>query len=405
MNNPPIPEHGNALTVGWMQQALSAGGGDFPTIKDIVVEDVGAGLGTMSQILRCTMTYHDDAAQAPESVVIKLSSSDKTSLRIARILSLYKREYLCFRQLASQMRIGLPALVYGDFEDTSRRFVMVLEDLRDMEKVDQITGASAARAKRVIRGVAELHGQFWNRLEQPPLSDFFASVGLPKRWLSPLLYLVFLAPCLERFGKLFSDRMRSLAEAYGPRLFGHMNDLATGPQTLTHGDFRLDNMFFGAADTDDFTVIDWQAAGLTKDGLYDVAYFMVTSVPTEVRRRIERTALEEYHSIVCGMGAKDFTFEECWRRYRQNMLGILVFCICACGGLSMTNQRIRMLGETMVQRTLAAIEDLDADEFLPTHNGFLTTTNVLSILSSCAYKAYKLAYTLYRTLAGKSPRT
>lgn len=143
-----------------MQQALSAGGGDFPAIKDIVVEDVGAGSGIMSQVLRCTMTYHDDAAQAPESVVIKLSSSDKTSLRIAKILSMYKREYLCFRQLAPQMRIGLPALVYGDFEDTSHRFVMVLEDLRDMEKVDQITGASATRAKRVIRALLSCTASF-----------------------------------------------------------------------------------------------------------------------------------------------------------------------------------------------------------------------------------------------------
>jgi len=406
MANSPIPERGSALTADWMRQALGAGAATgFPAIRDMVVEDIGTGAGALSEILRCTMRYEDDGAGAPESVVVKLCSSDNKSLRIARLLGMYRREYNFFRQLAPHLPIGLPALLYGDWEESGHRFVLVLEDLQGMVVMDQISGAGAAQARRAIRGVAELHGQFWNRLDRPPVASFLASVRPPRRWVSQLLYLICLAPCMKRFGSLFSNRKRRLAEAYGPRVAVHMDELARGPRTLTHGDFRLENMFFGTGESDAFTVIDWQAAGMIGNGLYDVAYFMVTSVPTEVRRRIERTALEEYHSIVCSMGAKDFTFEECWRRYRQNMLGMLVPCICACGGLDMTNQRVRMLGETMVQRTLAAIEDLDADEFLPTRNGFLTTTNVLSILSSCAYKAYKLAYTLYKTLAGKSPRT
>ena len=41
------------------------------------------------------------------------------------------------------------------------------------------------------------------------------------------------------------------------------------------------------------------------------------------RRRIEMDALREYHAIVCGMGAQNFTFEGCWRSYRQNMRGVV----------------------------------------------------------------------------------
>ena len=111
-----------------------------------------------------------------------------------------------------------------------------------------------------------------------------------------------------------------------------MHELAAGPQTLTHGDFRLENMFFGGAGTDDFTVIDWQTSGLIGNGVYDVAYFMVSSVPTEVRRRIEREALQEYHGILCSMGARDLAFEDCWHRYRRNILGMLVPGVCAGGG-------------------------------------------------------------------------
>ena len=401
MNRRPIPVNGNVLTVDWLQCALSASDG-FPSIKGIAVEDIGAGSGAIASILRCTLIYNDDAPEEPRSIVIKLSSKDKKSLRIAKLLSMYKREYFCFRDLAHHIPMGLPELLYGDFDNASHRLVLVLEDLGHMERIDQIAGADASRAMRAIRGVAELHGRFWNRLDQPPASDFLASVGGPKPWLSQLIYLGCLPPCLERFGNLFSDRTRRLAETFGPRVVDHMRQLATGPQTLTHGDFRLENMFFGGAGTDDFTVIDWQTSGLIGNGVYDVAYFMVSSVPTEVRRRVEREAVEEYHGILCSMGAKDITFEECWHSYRQNILGMLVPGICAGGALDMSHERIRTLGEAMLRRTLAAIEDLDAAELLPARNGLLTHANAFSALSACLYGAYKSSYRLRRALAGGS---
>ena len=398
MNSLSIPEDGDELTVDWLQQALIARSG-FPAIRAIAIEDIGAGSGAIASVLRCALTYRDDVLEAPRSVVIKLSSTDKKSLRVAKLLSMYKREYFSFRELAPHIPMGLPKLLYGDFDNASHRFVMVLEDLGYMERMDQLAGADAERAMRAIRGVAELHGRFWNRLDRPPASDFLASVGGPKPWLSQLIYLLCLPPCLERFGGLFPDRMRRLAESFGPRVVDHMRELASGPQTLTHGDFRLENMFFGGAGADDFTVIDWQTSGLIGNGVYDVAYFMVSSVPTEVRRRIEREAVEEYHGILCSMGARELTLEDCWHRYRQNILGMLVPAVCAGGALEMSNERIRTLGEAMLRRTLAAIEDLDATELLPARNGLLTPANVFSALSSCLYAAYKSSYRLRRARA------
>ena len=395
MSNPPIPKNASALTADWMGLALAAGGArGLPVIRDMEVEDIGTGAGALSEIMRCALRYGDDAAGAPESVVVKLSSSDKKSLRIARMLGMYRREYSCFRQLAAHLPIGLPALHYGDWEDAGHRFVLVLEDLRGMEVMDQISGAGAAPARRAIRGVAALHGQFWNRLDRPPAASFLASVRPPKRWVTQLFYLICLAPCLRRFGSFFSDRMRRLAEAYGPRVAVHLDELDAGAQTLTHGDFRLENMFFGTGGSDAFTVIDWQATGMIGNGLYDVAYFMVTSVPSEIRSEIERDALREYHEIVCRMGATDFPWADCWSRYRQSVLNMLVPCVCACGGLDMTNPRMRELGEKLAQRTLAAIDDLEAHEFLPGGGRPMTPVRSLPIVSRGAYAVYKWLYRL-----------
>ena len=394
MARPPIPESGSALTAEWVRRAFNAGGmANVPAIRDMTVEDIGAGSGALSEILRCYLSYEDDSAGAPGSVVVKLASPDGKSRRIAGLLSMYKREYACFSHLAPHLPVDIPGLFYGDFEDAGHRFVLILEDLRSMETRDQIAGADDVSALRAIRGAAALHGRFWNKLDRPPASGFLTSVGGQRRWLSQLLYLACLPPCLGRFGRLFPSRMRRLAEAYGPRVATHMAELARGTRTLTHGDFRLENMFFDPAGSERFKVIDWQATGLISCGLYDVAYFMATSVSTEVRRVIEREALDQYHGILCARGVTDFTLEECWRLYRQCMLHMLLPCICACGGLDMANPRIRKLGETLVIRTLAAIEDLDADEFLPGGGRPLAPARAFPILTAGAYRTYR---TLHR---------
>lgn len=106
-----IPGNGDALTVDWIQRALSAGG-DISFIRDVAVEDISAGSGAIGAVLRCALTYHHEDPDMPKSVVIKLSSDDKKSLRIARLLSMYKREYFCFRQLAQSIPMGLPE---GDY--------------------------------------------------------------------------------------------------------------------------------------------------------------------------------------------------------------------------------------------------------------------------------------------------
>ena len=122
-------------------------------------------------------------------------------------------------------------------------------------------------------------------------------------------------------------------------------------------------MFFGSDEDDDLTLIDWQVSGLAI-GLYDVAYFLVNSISTEVRREIEREVLEEYTAIVRDMGARDFTFEACWRLYRHSALALLVVSVFVCGGLDLDDERSSRLAEFGLQRTLAAIEDLDAADLL-----------------------------------------
>ena len=361
----PIPENEDAITAGWIQQALSSGGvSATPEIRDVATDDIGAGVGLVGKILRCHLFYRDIDSGGPETVIVKLPSSHSETVQTARTLGLYQREYAYYRQVAHHVPVRSPALLYGDFDDSSHRFVLVLEDLRDMGSVDQLDGASAEQAKTAIRAAARLHGRFWNRMDQPPISGFHESASPERRPLVRAVYQASLPSALNRFGHLFPDRMRWLAEEYGRSIVEYLDAVAVGPRTFTHGDFRLDNMFFSAGGSDDFAVVDWQVCGIAS-GLYDVAYFLSSSVAPEVRRENEREILSEYHHVLRSTGVEDFTFEECWSRYRQVMLGCLLTPIVAGGQLDFSSNRSRQLAEVFLTRTLTAIDDLNAHEFLP----------------------------------------
>ena len=71
------------------------------------------------------------------------------------------------------------------------------------------------------------------------------------------------------------------------------------------------------------------------------------------------------------------------------MLGRLLAPIFVCGGLDLSNERGRALAENGLRKTLAAVEDLEAGEFLPSPRPLYTPANAFSILSRCAYKLYK----------------
>ena len=389
MGKPPIPDGPTSITASWLNQALSAGvASDLPALKEVDVEVVGAGVGLMGEVLRCRLTYEDDAPSAPDSVIVKLPSSHPKNLKMSKLLQLYKREYSFYIRLAPHVPIHVAALYYGDFEEKTHRFVLVLEDMRGMETGNRIEGATERQAKVAIRAIARLHGSYWNKVDRPPVADLHYSLHPKYRPLVQLAYLRWLVPALKNFGDHFSEDMRRLAEAYGPRIADHMADVAAQPLTFGHGDFLLDNMFFGPDGSDDFAVIDWQVSGISS-GLYDVASFMSDSVSTETRRKIERETLREYHDVLCSAGVKEFSFEACWRLYRQNMLGRLLAPIFVCGGLDLSNERGRALAENGLRKTLAAVEDLEAGEFLPTPRPLYTPANAFSILSRCAYKLYK----------------
>ena len=365
MECPRIPENEEAITADWLHRALSVRGDPgIPPITSVEVDEIGTGIGMVGRILRCHLTYRDAGERAPGTIIIKLPSTDDNTRLTARQLQLYQREWDFYRTLAGSVPVRTPAMLYGDFDPVTHNFVLLLEDLGCLATIDQVEGARAEQALAAVLAAARLHGEFWDRVDRPPVSTVHFPMTPERYALVQALYQASLPRFFDLFEDQLTESMRRLAGSYGSHLAEHAAVLGGEPQTLIHGDFRLDNMFLDPSDTWSVALVDWQLSTVGS-GLYDVAYFLSSSVTTEVRREIESAAIENYHRVIAERTGGAFTLDQCWRAYRHNMLTCFRVPVIAGAQLDFNNTRGKRLAETILQRTLAAIDDLGVGEFLP----------------------------------------
>ena len=380
-----IPNSPTDISTCWMREALAAGGvPNMGSLLDVAVENIGDGHGLFCETVRCRLIWTDDLAGHPRTVIVKLSRPDSRASWYTRKAELYRRENDYYRFVAPYSPIRSPVLFYGNLASRDYRSVLVLEDIGNKTaRLNRGGDVSPEEAKIAIRAAARLHGRYWDQVASSLIARF-PDFWKRHRRLVELTYLVHLPAALDGMGDLFSNEMRRLAQGYGPCIADHIDDMTTGPKTLTHGDFRLNNMFFDGG----FAVIDWQHCSV-RNGLFDVTQFLSNGVAPDIRRDIERELIEEYYGVVRGMGVEDLTLAKCWRDYRQIMLSALIGPVVTFGSMGLYDDRIRDRLETSLRRTLVAIQDLQAEEFLPNRRRVFSMTKAFSPFSRIAYRAYR----------------
>lgn len=396
----PLISDAGEITVDWVRQALAAGGRTAVSeIAAVEVERLSDVANALGNLYRCRLIAQDGGTVKPASVIVKLPSDTALAVRFSRWLSLHRREYVFYRDIAGQGYVRAPALYYGDFDPRSHRFVLVLEDLGGMEAIPQVVGMDAAGARHAVRHIARLQGRFWEAADDPALAACGEFLNTRESRIMQTVYLLTLPAALDRFGDLFTGDTRRLVEKFGTRIAAHFAALSDGPKTVVHGDFRADNMLFGGEARDELAVIDWQGFGMGC-GMYDVAFLLGTSVTSDLRRQIERDIVDEYYDIVGSQGTQNYTREDCWRSYRQNMLGTLMPMVIGCGALEMDEPELVNQSRELLGRMLTAVEELDSWEFMPRREPFLANGWGFAMLSLGGYRAYRLALRLGRTRAG-----
>jgi hypothetical protein len=346
----PVLRRPEDLTAQWLAQALGSG-----PIASLGVQPVGT--GQMSESCRVQVEYEPGPDAGPATVVLKTASADESSRAAGVGLGIYEREVRFYRELAPRIGGPLPDCHLALIDDEGW-FTLILEDVAPAAQGDQIAGCSVEQARLAMHELARLHAPVFADPQLGATPWLNQEPVLTQATVSQLL-----PAFLERHGERVAPEHQEVCRRFVASLDGWSADRRP-PLGLVHGDYRLDNMLFGAEDASRrFVVVDWQTVGWGAV-MTDAAYFLGGSLGVEDRRAHERELVREYYEALHAHGVRGFGWEECWSGYRrQAFLGILMTVAPA-----MLVQRTER-GDEMFLTTLARyaqqIVDLDALELLP----------------------------------------
>lgn len=316
---------------------------------------IGVGEGFVGQLARCQLHWSDARPRAPTSVIVKLPSADVGGRTIGRMMGLYERESRFYAELASRVPVRVPNCFVNVAEPETDSWALVLEDLAPLVPGDQVAGADPERARLVVERLARFHARFAASPELDELPWMPTLVGPTTASIVPMFEASW-DTFVGHYGSGAPAHVLGWIERFAPRAPEFIETYADVTPTICHGDFRLDNMFFGR--DGEFALVDWQMA-MRIPGSSDLVYFLVTNLTPEVRRACEWELIDLYLDTLRANGVTESVLprEVVLRGYRE---GALLFGVMFVSTMTIerANQRSEQFFDALVGRTLAAIDDL-----------------------------------------------
>ena len=138
---PPMPE---GLTPAWLTEVLTQTG-FLPAgvrISEVQQEQVGEGVGMMSELARLRLTYEGNADELPRTLVAKFASRNPTNREVAMSYNLYERETRYFAELDPLTAAYSPPTLISAIEGDN--FLILMQDMADYRVGNQVEGADLA---------------------------------------------------------------------------------------------------------------------------------------------------------------------------------------------------------------------------------------------------------------------
>jgi hypothetical protein len=272
--------------------------------------------------------------------------------------AMYVNEVRFYREIRPQLSLETPKCFGSVFDERRRSFGVLMEDLslRDARFPSAVSDVTVDEVRGLLTTLAALHAGFWEspalhaRLNWLPtpvsggMYPVFQAIGLDliRNQVETNAYK---AALIEPLGKTVDELWDALWKA--------QEMLATGPQTLLHGDPHIANTYLLRDSRGG--LLDWQ---LTVKGrwAHDVAYLLITALRTEDRRTHERELLGFYIDELRRHGVgRPPRPEEAWLRYRQAAIwGLVIGWL-----ITPTENYGEAITKANIARLVSAVEDLD----------------------------------------------
>lgn len=335
------------ITSGWLCEVL--GGNVGPISKEPI------GDGHIGVNVRVSMADADP--HLPKSVVLKLPATDELSLTTAAMLRHYERETRFYTELASTVDIRVPACFHGEWDAATNDFVLVLEDMAPARQGDQLAGCSLDEARLAVRELAKLHGPRWDDPTLYAVDWLDRDKGEESAQGLAAMWQMFFPGFAATYRKHLAAEEFELAERFGD-VIARWRGGRSGPKTITHGDYRLDNMLFGTpAGGPPVTVVDWQTPA-HGDPIADLSYFIGAGLLPKDRRVHEGELVDAYLDALAAYGVHpDRTWV--WEQYRRDAFAGLTVAAMASQIVTLNDRSEAMFG-AMAQRHLRQALELDS---------------------------------------------
>jgi aminoglycoside phosphotransferase (APT) family kinase protein len=274
---------------------------------------------------------------------------------LAQVYGFYRTEAECYRQAATiGLGVPTPTVYLSEVSDDDVDTLILMEDLGDARMADQVAGANLADAEAVIDVGAQLHATWW---ESAHLADL--------TWLRPLNNPAYMtvgdqyAQSWPVFAEMFASAPAAALEV-GARIGAQLPLsydwlMANRPTTLAHTDFRLDNFFFGRPGAP-VTVIDWQLS-VRSVGAFDIGYFIVGSLTTEMRREHGEALLRRWHQGLLDRGVTGYSWDDAQADFHDSVMLQMSIPVISAANLDPANERGKQLLDCMGNRNCQALAD------------------------------------------------
>ena len=356
-----LPKSIDELDGAWLGQALHEAGriADPAGVTIKRAEPLATGTAYSTMMWRIEL---DGPHGTPRTAVVKLPVQGEVRQLLDGITA-YLREVTFYAQLASEVPVRVPEPYVAAMENGSTDFVLILEDLSDLEPADQLRGLTLQQAEAAVDALAAFHAWSWEhpRLEGlkaqfPPLGSVMASRIYGQ-------FMQYFALSWQRAREL--DAVADEVKAFGdrlPELLPFFVERLSTPRTISHGELRAENLFL--LEDGGLLLIDFQAVA-QQAGIIDVAYLISSSVDEEVRRGHEEALVRRYQEQLAAAGVTGYNFERAWEQFRIAVAFMLLMPGLAFMQYEQTNDRGKQLLVEMLARASDTIVSIGALELLP----------------------------------------
>src|SRR5258708_19918093 len=165
-------------------------------------------------------------------------------------------------------------MYFGAADPKSGDFVMLMEDLAPARLGDQLAGSNAEDARSAVGALARCHALWWR---DPRLETFawLPATNDPINHFAQFAYQQCWEPFVQFVGDKMTPALRRTGEALATNVIRMLDGFIERPNTLVHGDYRADNLFFGGAGPGAPTLaaVDWQVSRPGPGG-FDLLYLL-----------------------------------------------------------------------------------------------------------------------------------